>query len=222
MDAPGTRSAAVRPRARADRRQRILDAAFTTFAREGYAQATVDAIASAAGVAKHTIYSHFGDKQTLLRETIAAESDLALARNLAALELLRDVAADTGPADMPAVLRSVARRFLDCYCDVRAHAVRRLLYAEAVQFPDLIDIIQGRATDPVTEALADRLARLSLAGRLHTPDPASAAEQFAALLTGSMQSRSRLGTRHVPDDELHAVATAAVELFLTAYGPAIT
>ncbi len=200
-------------RGRIDKRQAILDAAFTVFAREGYTQATVDAIAAEAGVAKHTIYNHFGDKQTLLRQAIAAEADRAMAENLAAVERLRD-----HDGDIRAALESVGHRLVQCYCDDRSWALRRLLYAEISQFPDLLDIIQGRAANPVTEALADRLARLSLAGRLRISDPAEAAEQLGALLIGSMESRSRLGTRRLPDAELHSVTRAAVDTFLHAFG----
>src|ERR1700691_6346042 len=43
----------------------ILKAATEVFLREGYARASVDAIAEAAGVGKQTVYGHFGDKQRL-------------------------------------------------------------------------------------------------------------------------------------------------------------
>jgi AcrR family transcriptional regulator len=104
-----------------------------------------------------------------------------------------------------------------CYCDDRSCALRRLVYAELAQFPDLIDIVRGRAADRVTDALADKLARLSLAGRLGKLDPDEAAEQLIALLTGPVEARARLGTRRVPDDELRAVARAAVRTFLHAF-----
>ena len=63
-------------------------------------------------------------------------------------------------------------------------------------------MVRERAPDRVTEALADKLARLSVAGRLRRLDPVQAAEQFIALLAGPVEARSQLGTRHVPDDEL--------------------
>ncbi|MBL7499011.1 TetR/AcrR family transcriptional regulator [Frankia sp. CNm7] len=200
-------------RRRADRREAILGTAFMVFAREGYAQATLDMIAAEARVAKHTIYNHFGDKQALLRAAIAAESDKALAKNLAAVDGLRDL-----DGDVRVLLEDVGYRLIGCFCDERGWALRRLLYAEINQFPDLLDIIQGRAASPVTEALADRLARLALAGRLRLTDPAAAAEQLAALLTGSLEARARFGTRAVPDDEKRAVARAAVDTFLHAFG----
>lgn len=211
----GTEQAATAyGRGRIDKRQAILAAAFTVFAREGYAQASVDAIAAEAGVAKHTIYNHFGDKQTLLRAAIAAEADQALARNLAAVDRLREHG-----DDLRAALEDVGYRLVRCYCDERSWALRRLLYAEVNTFPDLLGIIRGRASDPVTEALADRLARVALSGRLELTDPSAAAEQLAALLTGPIENRSHLGTRKLPVSELKAVTRGAVDTFLKAFGP---
>jgi TetR/AcrR family transcriptional repressor of mexJK operon len=200
-----------RARGRIDKREAILSAAAVVFFREGYAQAGVDVIAAEAGVAKPTVYNHFGDKESLFREAIAADADRALAKHLAAVEHLQD------GGDLRATLEDVGHHMLVCHCDERSVALRRLLHAELTRFPDLIDIVRGRAADRVTEALADKLARLSLAGRLRRLDPAQAAEQFIALLTGPIEARSRLGTRQVPDDELWAVARAAVTTFLSAF-----
>ena len=198
-------------RGRIDKRDAILAAAGEVFAREGYGQAGVDVIAAEAGVAKPTVYNHFGDKETLFREAIAAEADRALAKHLAVVDQLRD------GDDLRAALENVAHHMLVCHCEERSVALRRLLNAELGRFPDLIDIVRGRAADRVTEALADRLARLALAGRLRRLDPTQAAEQFLALLTGPIEARSRLGTRQVADDELWAVARAAVDTFLRAF-----
>ncbi|MFF9527497.1 TetR/AcrR family transcriptional regulator C-terminal domain-containing protein [Streptomyces achromogenes] len=74
---------------------------------------------------------------------------------------------------------------------------------------------QGR----LQQSLAARLARLSLAGRLRACDPAEAAEQFLALLTGPMERRSRLGTHAVDKEEPRAVAGSGVGTFLLAYRP---
>jgi TetR/AcrR family transcriptional regulator, mexJK operon transcriptional repressor len=203
----------VTARGRIDKRRAILAAASEVFAREGYAQAGVDVIAARAGVAKPTVYNHFGDKESLFREAIAADADRALAEHLAAVDELRD------GDDLRTTLENVGHHMLVCHCAERSVALRRLLTAELNRFPDLIDIVRGRAADRVTDALADRLARLSLAGRLRRLDPAQAAEQLIALLTGPVEARSGLGTRKVTDDELWAVTRAAVETFLRAFGP---
>ncbi|MGW7681871.1 TetR/AcrR family transcriptional regulator C-terminal domain-containing protein [Kribbella sp. NPDC054772] len=199
-------------RGRIDKRQAILDAAFTVFARDGYRPASVDTVAATAGVAKHTIYNHFGDKQSLFRAAVAALADDSLARNLTALEVLR---ADRDPAE---ALTEVGLKLADCYCDEKSWALRRLLYAELASMPELQDVIRDRATDRVNDALADRLARLALAGKLRITDPAVAAEQFGALLTAPLETRSRLGTRKIPARELAEVTQNAVQTFLRAFG----
>jgi len=51
-------------------RDRILDSAADVFCRRGYERASIAAIASAAGVADETVYSHFKNKRTLLGELV--------------------------------------------------------------------------------------------------------------------------------------------------------
>lgn len=199
-------------RGRIDKRQAILDAAFAVFARRGYAQACVQEIAEAAGVAKPTIYNHLNDKETLFRHTLAAAGDAVLAENLAVVERLRN----PGP-DLRATLEDLAYRLIRVCCSERSRSLRWLTYGQVAQFPDLIDIVVSRTSDQLADALADRLARLSLSGRLRACDPATAAEQFLALITGPMEGRSRLGTRKVSTTEMRAVATTGVDTFLRAY-----
>jgi AcrR family transcriptional regulator len=202
-------------RGRIDKRVAILEAAISVFAREGYAQAGVDAIAAEAGVAKATVYSHFGDKQNLLRESLIAESDRAAEANLEAVERLLEPGADVRSA-----LEDVALKLLVCFTDERSWALRRLVMAEVTQMPDLVDVFLGRAAARVNQSLADRLLALSVAGHLLVDDPALAAEQFGSLLTGGMDGRTRFGTRRVPEPELREVARATVDTFLRAFAPA--
>ncbi|MDQ0604749.1 TetR/AcrR family transcriptional repressor of mexJK operon [Streptomyces canus] len=202
-------------RGRVDKRQAILDGAFAVFARRGYAQACVQEIAEEARVAKPTVYSHLNDKETLFRHTIEAAADTLMAENLALVERLRERSPDD---DLPVALADLAQRLLRVCCGERARALRWLTYAQMARFPDLIETVQERTAHRPRAALADRLARLSLAGRLRPCDPEQAAEHFFALLTGPLESRSRLGTRRVPAAELRVIADAAVDVFLRAYG----
>ncbi|MEU0542264.1 TetR/AcrR family transcriptional regulator [Nocardia sp. NPDC005978] len=208
------RTDAERPKGRIDKRQAILGAAFEVFAEDGYHRASVDSIALAAGVAKHTIYNHFGDKETLLRAVVADLAEQALVRNLAAVELL-----DRGE-DLTETLTVTGLRLAECYCDERTVALRRILHAQLPAMPDLLDLIRDTATDRVTDALAARLARLALAGRLDVHgDPAIAAEHFGALLTAPLEARTRMGTGAISKSELRQVTRNAVATFLRAFGP---
>ncbi|MEV4567012.1 TetR/AcrR family transcriptional regulator C-terminal domain-containing protein [Nonomuraea sp. NPDC049419] len=82
---------------------------------------------------------------------------------------------------------------------------------------DILDIVKDAGADRLTRALADRLARLALAGRLRGADPDLAAEQFLALLLGPLEARTQLGTRTLADAELRAIATSAVDTFARAW-----
>ena len=55
--------------ARATRR-RIVDSAATLFIADGYAATTLEQIAEKAGVAVQTVYFHFGNKRTVLKEAV--------------------------------------------------------------------------------------------------------------------------------------------------------
>jgi AcrR family transcriptional regulator len=63
---PGTRRA---QQARATR-QRISGQALELFLRQGYAATTLDQIAASAGVAVQTVYFHFGNKATVLKQIV--------------------------------------------------------------------------------------------------------------------------------------------------------
>jgi AcrR family transcriptional regulator len=67
---PGTRRA---EQARATRR-RIIDQAARLFIEQGYAATTLDQIARGAGVAVQTLYFHFGNKATVLKEVVDVQA----------------------------------------------------------------------------------------------------------------------------------------------------
>ncbi|MFE7743122.1 TetR/AcrR family transcriptional regulator [Nocardia sp. NPDC057455] len=205
----GTKTA----RGRIDKRQAILDVAFTVFARRGYDKACVQEIADEAGVAKPTVYNHLNDKQTLFEHAVLAAAETLAAHTLAIVDELRDP--DT---DLATTLTDAAYRLLEVCASDRSRALRALTYAQLAAFPDLADTVLTRTSRDIAEALADRLARLALAGRLRLTDPSEAAEQLLALLTAPLEARSRLGARTVPDTELRDIAAAAVRTFLAAYG----
>lgn len=66
------------PRAAGKTRERILDAAYRLFYRDGFARVGVDAVAAAAGVTKRTLYYHFASKDALLAAVLDAQHELVL------------------------------------------------------------------------------------------------------------------------------------------------
>ena len=82
-DSPGKRL--TRAEAKGRTRERLLDAAAQTFARKGYAGATVEEIAEAAGYTIGALYAHFGGKQELFLELMSSR---ASRRRTAVAEIL--------------------------------------------------------------------------------------------------------------------------------------
>ncbi len=86
-------------------RARLLEAAFTVFANEGYTGATVDAIVRSAGYSKGAFYFHFNSKEEVFLEVLwaRARSEEQALRNAGSnasgkpLDLLRGVAGFLGP-----------------------------------------------------------------------------------------------------------------------------
>ncbi len=129
------------------------------------------------GVATPTVYNHFEDKHALLRESVTLVAQAVGADCVAVLDRLRA----TGE-DPRAALDDVAHRLLRVCDDERSHALRCLAYGH----PELITLVRDQTAGRTLDALTDRLARLTLAGKLRAEDPEVAAEQLLALLAAPL------------------------------------
>lgn len=69
-------------RSRVQTRQRILDAAYGLFWRQGFLRVSMDEIAARANITKRALYQHFVSKDDLIKSALAHSSELALSRLL--------------------------------------------------------------------------------------------------------------------------------------------
>jgi AcrR family transcriptional regulator len=210
MAKPG---AAAVNRGRIDKHAAILDAALRVFVESGYGYANIDAIAAEAGVAKPTIYNHFGDKETLFRAVMTSSADESAAKIVNAINAVART-----DADLPAELGAMALALAQCQVSDKGWALQRLLYSEATRMPDLYDDVVARGGPPVLNALAGRLALIAHGGRLDLDDPVLAAKQFIVLVTGNLPALSAVGTRPVAPEVLESEVDDAVRTFLRAFG----
>ncbi|MGH3374312.1 MAG: TetR/AcrR family transcriptional regulator, partial [Actinoallomurus sp.] len=196
---------ALRPGSPA-KRAAITRAALEVFVREGYARASVDAIAEAAGVSKRTIYDYYGDKERLF---VSAVRETADAQASVFDELLDRTLGEV--ADVEAALMAFGREFATRIArSAERAAVLRLVIAEASHFPDLIT---SRPEDrPVQRSLADRLAELGEQGLLEVPDPQEAAEFLGLLVTGRVNNRSWYGVSPLEDAEIDRLVAGGVRV----------
>lgn len=199
---------------RSDRKRRaIIAAATAAFLDDGYRGTSMDAVAAAAGVSKQTVYQHFGDKQRLFRELIAAT--VRTASDPVYDEVRR--LADSGSLDRD--LRDLARRLLTLVLQPTMIRLRRLVIAEARQFPELGRVFYDLGPGRTIAALADTFAELTRQRRLTASDATLAATQFnwlvmsaplnQAMLLGQDEART---TR-----EINQWADSGVRTFLAAY-----
>lgn len=200
------------PRGRVDKRRAILDAAAEVFGTLGYERASIDAIAAASGVSKPTIYSHFGTKEQLFRDSIAESAAQINSESMAAITAL-EVRGDGWREE----LYRLATALAECQRSPCAVSLQRQIHAEITRDPEVFEAVRSRAADPIHEALAGRLAMLGNSGHLRIPDPQLAARQFLALIAAELPERTRLGTRAISDGDLAAATAAGVDTFLLAY-----
>ncbi len=132
------------PRRDPNRRQAILQAAASAFARAGYAATSMDEIATAAGVTKLIVYRHFGSKEALYRavleQVFARQAELFFANIAQGRE---------APGTTRALL-TVAREWPDGFRLVWRHAVREPQFAEEA---DHLRFVAVRAARDVVDAL---------------------------------------------------------------------
>lgn len=198
---------------RGDKRRAILDAAAPVFGETGYERASVDAIASAAGVSKPTVYAHFGSKEQLFRETMA---DIARQLNAATYDVV--TAIDLTPERWSQSLREAALALTHCQRDGCAASLSRLVLAESRRDPTVFAEVRRAGYAPIHEALAGRLAMLGNAGFLRIDDPKVAADHFLALTQAQLADLTAGGTQPGDPHAIEAAVTHGVDAFLRAYG----
>jgi hypothetical protein len=97
-------------------------------------------------------------------------------------------------------------------------ALMRLIYREAVRFPELTRIF-GETEQTTVEVVAKYLRLATQQKLLRLTDPVWAASQFLELIWGILARRLLIGTISFPDEaERQRVVEAAVALFLTGVG----
>ena len=142
MSEGGQRRRLTRAEAKARTRQQLLDAAARTFARKGYAGASVEEIAESAGYSIGALYSNFASKEQLFLELMSAR---ASRRATAVAEILGG-----GNADDPVeALARLLERTADHNRDTDLMALRAEFWLYAVRNPDAMEALAAQRRDQV-------------------------------------------------------------------------
>ncbi|WP_173132100.1 TetR/AcrR family transcriptional regulator [Kibdelosporangium persicum] len=157
----------------------IVRAARAVFGRVGYLTASIDLIASEAGVSTRTIYNHFDNKEHLFAEVLLASSRQVAEVHEAMIERRL-----TNVTDLPAALVALAEEWNRPQPEFDDHfAMSRRMGAERAHFPEKI-YQAWREAGPwrVQRALAERFEELRDQGLLDVPDAGFAAHLFSVMI----------------------------------------
>jgi TetR/AcrR family transcriptional regulator, mexJK operon transcriptional repressor len=167
------------------KRKKVCDAAIRVFIDDGYS-ASMDHIATRAGVAKQTLYNQFGNKENLFAEVIRQSVD--------------DITVSLGEPG-----RDLRRALLHFATAFRAKALsndglgmHRALISEAPRFPKLARVIHEKGAANARDALAKFFAGAMDAGQMRRYDAQFAAELFLSMLAGFERVRLLYGVKADP------------------------
>ncbi|HEX2595885.1 MAG TPA: TetR/AcrR family transcriptional regulator [Luteimonas sp.] len=186
----------------------ILEAAKRLFIAQGFDGTSMDQIAAEAGVSKLTVYSHFGDKETLFAAAAKAYCEQQLPTSM--FEAHPEV-------PLRERLLQIARAFFAMVSSPEAVAAHRILCTPQMAESPIPQMFWEAGPRRVQDAFATLLRMRMAAGELQVDDVARASSQFFTLLKGEPHAQMVFGCggHGGADTEAHLVAT--VDLFLRAY-----
>lgn len=162
----------------AEKRERILNAAFAAFMKYGFTDASTLEIATRAKVSKRELYALVGSKEDMLVACIAGRAErMRFAPGTVPEPRDRETLA--------AVLEAFGTRLLTEVTHPTVVAVFQLAVAEANRAPEVARVLETQGREANRAPLKKILSQAREA-KLLTGDIAEMAEQFMALLWGNL------------------------------------
>ena len=193
-----------------DKREQVIQAASMAFLNKGYKNASMEAIASEAGVAKQTLYNYFGNKDALFAEVV---NQLCANENN---ELRSD---DISSTSVEKALRAYAQGLISDLASRENTALFRMMIAEAIHFPTLGRMFFEAGMEKDRQLLIEFLKRQQQAGNLNIDD----VDQAALFIQGALNTYFRpryIMTGETPShDELKNYLDYCINKILLLYRP---
>ena len=186
-----------------------MEAARKHFCAHGLERASLDAIASEAGVSKMTIYNNFGSKEGLFEAVIQERTDRVMgdSAEVDALDPLR-------PRE---VLLTLGEQFLALTREEQTLGKFRSLYGAASTHPEACRAFYRQGPERLIGQLATYLQRANEAGTLQIQTPRLAADLFLAMFLGDGHMRGLLMLELPDAQQGQALLQEAVRVFLAGY-----
>lgn len=189
-------------------RERILAGAREHFGEFGFERSNMERIAAMADVSKVTLYKYFPSKEVLFNTVINEPIRRAFEFDVAALD-----------ASNPRVaLLKIAEIYAELVTSGEIIAHLRVLHGSVVSNPLLGASFFASGPEALIHQLEGYLKAACSKGSLDIADVAQAAEQFAAMVRGTEQSRMLMGQPRKRDAVArHHYCESCVHLFMCGY-----
>jgi AcrR family transcriptional regulator len=211
MTAMATTSRPGRPTraAAAELEDRLRRAAFETFLANGFDGTTMEAVATAAGISKRTLYAKYPDKRALFATVLPwATSTLEWDESVA----------PAGDGDLATELLNIARAALARAVDPNVVQLLRIGMSEVDRFPEFAESARTMAWSERHRTVVELLERHVESGDVTLTDPDLAAELFLAWVSAFPMMLAAFGVRwSTRERERHL--KHAVTLFLSGVLP---
>jgi TetR/AcrR family transcriptional regulator, mexJK operon transcriptional repressor len=198
----------------AARADSLIAAATRVFLRDGYGSASIDKVATEAGVSTRTIYERFKNKADLLGAVIARLVERDMASVLTPEELDR--------LEPRQALTMIAQTITGRACSPDSAALFRILATEAHRYPELAAKMRGNAKARVDNAIANYFRGQIHRGILNLSDPDRAAMLFLQMVCAEVHDCLLFGTTaEMAALDFTAHANQVIEIFLNGALPRV-
>src|ERR1700761_2198982 len=192
------------------RRRELADVAERVFLEKGFANTTMQMIASRAGGSKEALYRHFASKEALFAEIVG--------RKAARISGPESALARDGTPEQ--VLFEFGHSLLSMMTRSDTSSLFSVVVAEAPRSPELAAIFYANGPGVTLQRLTDYLRTASRRGDLHCQQPLRAAKLFLGAVVAQHHLYSLIGQPATPvsEAEIREHVRAAIAMFLARYG----
>jgi TetR/AcrR family transcriptional regulator, mexJK operon transcriptional repressor len=185
--------------------EQLLDIALDLFLENGFEGTSLEAITSAAGMAKRTVYARYADKKTLFRAALRRAID----EWIVPVHRLKELETE----ELEETLLRIGRLLVANIMSPAGLRLFRLTNTVSGRMPDIAAENVRRGTEPTISYLADLFERrVDLSGdRMF--DAEHAATAFIHLVAGGPSSMAAWGVL-LEEDMIHRHTRSSVNLFL--------
>jgi AcrR family transcriptional regulator len=184
---------------------RIVEVATELMLQHGYSGTSIEAVASAAGVAKRTLYSRFPEKRDLFAAVLQRRRERFM------LPIAKISAAGGSIEER---LEQIGTHLLNWAFKPDTIALRRLIVAEVDRFPELSAALLNNSRLNLIDVIAEVLDREVAAGTLVFADTRFAALHFLNMIMAPADMHAHYGAGAIAGKKKRDYINSVIDLFL--------